>query len=67
MIHKKSDILFTLFTLSIILVTGIFLASRVLSEVNRPPELIDGSYDPVAASKGTLKDTRDDGLAVGDV
>ncbi|MHC5093911.1 MAG: hypothetical protein ACYSO2_08430 [Planctomycetota bacterium] len=67
MIHKKNDILFTLFMLAIILTTGIFLGSRVLLEVNDPPELIDGSYDAVAVSNDTLKDTRDGGLAPGDV
>ncbi|MFZ9023466.1 MAG: tetratricopeptide repeat protein, partial [Anaerohalosphaeraceae bacterium] len=67
MIHKKNDILFTLFMLAIILTTGMFLGSRVLLEVNDPPELIDGSYDAVVLSNDTLKDTRDGGLAPGDV
>ena len=58
MINKRSDILFTLFTLSIILVIGIFLGHRVASEVSSPPVLIDGKCDLSLASKGGGKDTR---------
>ena len=59
MIHKKNDILFTLIILVIILSAGIFLRHRVISEVNRPAFLIDGTYDSAMVSEKPVKDLDD--------
>ncbi|RKY11034.1 MAG: hypothetical protein DRP52_06475, partial [Planctomycetota bacterium] len=57
MIHRKSDILFTLTMLTVILSIGAFLRHKVISEVNRPPIRVDGNYEEMTASQKSLKDT----------
>ncbi|MEN8128436.1 MAG: hypothetical protein ABFR90_11645, partial [Planctomycetota bacterium] len=59
MIHRKSDVLFTLAVLAVILSIGAFLRHKVISEVNCPAIRIDGSDKNIAASQNPLPDADD--------